>query len=99
MQLKELQEAVEKNARALEKHTEVDAQAIKDQHEKNEQFVIHLNEIQKTVDLNHKEMKEILFPIAETYGSVSRMAKWGMSFLVLVSIMVGIIVGIKNIIK
>lgn len=90
--LEKLVIATEKNASNFEQHS-------KEDHQKFEQMIIHQNATDKKIDLNHEELKKILTPIAETYGSVSKMAKWLMAVLVLVSIIVGILVGLKNLFK
>lgn len=45
-----------------------------------------------------KEIKELLKPIAETYTSASNSMKWFMGALVAISIMVGIVWGMLQII-
>lgn len=41
----------------------------------------------------HKEIMDILRPIADTYNGVSFFGKWGMKFLVLLSVASGLIWG------
>lgn len=42
---------------------------------------------------------ELLKPIAETYTTVSTMGRWGMAVLVFISIMIGVVLGFKNLLK
>lgn len=41
-------------------------------------------------------MEQILTPISETYTTATTVGKWFMGFLVFVSLMVGIGMGLKN---
>lgn len=45
-----------------------------------------------------QEIKDILKPIAETYRTASTLGKWGMGVLVLISVVLGILLAIKNLI-
>lgn len=45
------------------------------------------------------EILELLKPISETYVTVARLGKWLSAFLVLVSICIGIMLGLKEINK
>ena len=47
----------------------------------------------------HKEMMELLRPISETYQTVGRMAKWFMALLVFLSVLGGVIIAWKAILK
>lgn len=52
-------------------------------------------------DLNKRfdTLEEILKPISETYRTVTRVGKWGMAVLILISVIIGIVSGLKNIFK
>lgn len=50
-----------------------------------------LSDISITNTQEHKEIKEILVPISETYKAVNLLGKWIMALLVFVSILGGII--------
>lgn len=52
-------------------------------------------------DLNKRfdTLQEILKPISETYRTVTRVGKWGMAVLILISVIIGIVSGLKNIFK
>lgn len=43
-----------------------------------------------------REMKATLEPIANTYRTVSTLGKWGMAGLVLLSVVIGILIGLRN---
>jgi len=64
--------------------------------------------IQRQEDLAHMEsqrkedfdkLMEILKPITESYGAAIKLGKWGTTILVTISIIIGILLGIKNLIK
>lgn len=44
----------------------------------------------------HEEILALLKPISETYSTVSNLGKWLSAFLVLVSIVIGIVLGFKE---
>lgn len=46
-----------------------------------------------------KEVKDILKPITETYTTIARLGKWGTAILVFISIVVGIILGVKELFR
>lgn len=41
-------------------------------------------------------IEEILKPMSETYKTTEKLGKWIMAFVVFVSILIGILVGLKN---
>jgi hypothetical protein len=47
----------------------------------------------------HEEVMSKLEPLAETFRAASTMGKWIMAFLVFVSILIGILIGIKQLWK
>ena len=49
------------------------------------------------LEKGQKEIIDLLKPIAETYTTVSNLAKWLSALLVLISIVIGIILGWKDI--
>lgn len=53
------------------------------------------DDIQLILDKLSK-LEDTLKPIAETYQTVTRLGKWAMAGLVLVSVIIGILLGIKN---
>jgi len=55
-----------------------------------------LNKRITQLENQNKRILDILEPIADTYKSAGTIAKWTKAFLVFVSIIVGIIVGIRN---
>ena len=46
-----------------------------------------------------QELKEIVLPIAETYRTASTLGQWMKGLLVFISVVFGVIMGAKNIIK
>lgn len=49
-----------------------------------------------------KKLEDIeltLKPIAETYHTVSSLGKWSMAIMVFISVVLGILIGIKNLLK
>lgn len=46
-----------------------------------------------------KEILALLKPISETYSTVSTIGRWGMALLVFISILIGIILGAKNLFR
>lgn len=42
------------------------------------------------------EIRDLLKPISETYSSVTRMGKWAMTVAVFISIVIGIIMGLRS---
>ena len=51
------------------------------------------------LEKGQQDIIDLLKPIAETYRTVSTMSKWFMAFAVFVSILIGIVVGWKQIFK
>ena len=49
------------------------------------------------LEAGQKQILELLKPIAETYSAANLMGKWVMAFLVLISILLGILLSIKKI--
>lgn len=43
-----------------------------------------------------REIKETLKPIAEAFNAVSKLGSWGKALLVVVSVIVGLFISIKN---
>lgn len=50
------------------------------------------------LEKGQQEMLELLRPISETYRTVSSLGKWGMAAAVFVSILIGIIIGLRSVI-
>lgn len=78
--------------KAFEKHSSEDSAnftIIKD----------HLLRVEKERDQRHDEIMRILQPIAESYRSASTLGKWLMAVAVFISILLGIIIGLKSFIK
>lgn len=46
-----------------------------------------------------KRLEEKLDPMAESYAAYMKMGKWGMAGLIAVSVIIGILVGLKNLFK
>lgn len=42
------------------------------------------------------EIRDMLRPIAETYRSVNQLGRWTMAVLIFISVLLGVLVGIKN---
>ena len=45
------------------------------------------------------ELKSIVAPIANTYRTASTIGRWGMGFLVFVSVSLGVLLGFKDVLK
>jgi hypothetical protein len=52
-----------------------------------------------TLEEGQEEILKLLKPISETYSTVSHLGKWVMAILVFISILLGILLGAKNLIK
>ncbi len=46
-----------------------------------------------------KDLQDIMRPIAETYRTVSALGKWSMAGLVFLSVLIGILLGIRNLFR
>lgn len=55
----------------------------------------HINELRKDI----QELKEIVTPIADTYRTASTIGAWSKAFLVFISVTLGVIVGIRDLIR
>lgn len=69
----------------------------------NNSALQHQDERITALEEGQKDMKEwqnrvieMLEPISDTYKSARTIGKWGMSLLILMSIIVGILLGIKQ---
>lgn len=51
---------------------------------------------QNTLETNQREILELLKPISETYRTATIIGKWIMAGLVFASVVVGLLVGLKN---
>lgn len=51
------------------------------------------------LEKGQEEILALLRPIAETYTTASTLGKWIMAFLVFVSVIIGIILGARNLFK
>lgn len=64
-----------------------------------EELKQRLKEKEEKLDGEIKEIKDILKPLVETYGTAVMLGKWVMGLLVFISVLIGIILGIKNLLK
>lgn len=71
---------------------QVDLQKAKDEIE-------NLKQADKVNVQQHEEILRLLRPISETYQTVTMLSKWVSSILVLISIIIGIILGITKLNK
>ena len=63
-------------------------------YKQNEEIISSIKDIavtQRTMQENQKDLKDTLTPIADTYRSVGKFSKWGMAFLVFISIVLSVI--------
>lgn len=60
--------------------------------QRQEDRIIALEEGQKAI-------LDLLKPISETYTTVTTMGRWGMALMVFLSIIIGVILGAKNLFK
>lgn len=51
------------------------------------------------LEKGQKEMLDILRPMSEAFTSAGLLIKWGTAFLVFVSIFIGVVISIKEVIK
>ena len=52
-----------------------------------------------TIKVQLKELKDLLTPIADTYKTVGVLAKWTTASVVFISICIGIVWNLKNLLK
>lgn len=50
----------------------------------------------EALEKGQAEILRMLKPISETYTSVSTLGKWFMAFMVFISILIGILLGLKD---
>lgn len=53
----------------------------------------------ENLEKGQEEIIKLLTPISETYTTVSLLGKWITAFAVLISIVIGIVIELKNLIK
>ncbi len=53
----------------------------------------------KALEKGQEEILNLLRPIAETYTTVTTLGKWGMAVMVFISILIGIVLGARNLLK
>lgn len=51
------------------------------------------------LEKGQKDILDLLKPISETYTTVSTMGRWGMAFMVFISILIGVVLGFRNLTK
>jgi hypothetical protein len=64
----------------------------------NEERISLLENAQLENCQQHKEIMDMLKPIARTYDGANLMGKWIMALLVFISILLGVFIGWKNVI-
>mgnify|MGYP001613799762 FL=1 len=71
--------------KAFEAHAETDRQAFE-----------KINDTLARLEETLRKQDAVLQPISETYRSVSKVGKWAMALIVFLSIVVGTLLGLKN---
>ena len=66
---------------------------MSDQDTINQRLEDRVSDLEK----GQKEIIDLLKPISETYTTVSTLGKWGSALLVLISIVIGIILGWRKV--
>lgn len=64
-----------------------------------EELKLRLKEKEEKLDREIKDIKDILKPLTETYTTAVVLGKWIMGTLVFISVLIGIILGLKNLFK